>query len=98
MSMLREYLCICCVNTFDTFEIQTSEDSVQSLVQLLHGKCPHCLGGWLGLEDARLLGAWIAQTTRTLSADSLVFNIWVADCNKLLIALDLSSFCVTCGA
>merc|ERR1719311_1574831 len=38
---------------------QSSEYSVQCLLQFLHGKCPHRLGGWLGLENARLLGEWV---------------------------------------
>ena len=33
-----------------------SENSVQSLLQLLHGKCPQSLGGWIWFEHARLLG------------------------------------------
>merc|ERR1719276_49718 len=35
---------------------KASESLVQSLLQFLHGKCPHRLRGWLGLEDTRLLG------------------------------------------
>ena len=33
-----------------------SENSVQSLLQLLHGKCPQSVGGWIWFEHARLLG------------------------------------------
>merc|ERR1719183_2683139 len=35
---------------------KSSESSIQSLLQLLHGKCPDSLGGRLGLEHARFLG------------------------------------------
>merc|ERR1719352_92988 len=37
----------------------TSENSVQSLLQLLHGKRPHSLRGRLGFEDTRFLSEWI---------------------------------------
>ena len=35
---------------------RASGNSVQSLLRLLRGKCPRCLGGWLCFERARLLG------------------------------------------
>merc|ERR1719321_405167 len=38
---------------------KSSENSIQSLLQLLHGKCPHSLRGRLGFEGARFLGEWV---------------------------------------
>merc|ERR1712153_2342 len=35
------------------------ESSVQCLLQFLHGEAFHSFRGWLGLENARLLGEWV---------------------------------------
>merc|ERR1719482_2385836 len=38
---------------------KSSESSIQSLLQLLHGKSPHSLRGGLGFEHARFLREWV---------------------------------------
>merc|ERR1712216_381306 len=38
--------------------------SIHHFLEFLHGKCLNCLGGWLRLEDARLLGEGVHPLLR----------------------------------
>merc|ERR1719235_927213 len=48
-----------------TRKLTTTQNSIDHLLELLHWKRPDCLGGWLRLEDARLLGERIHSLARS---------------------------------
>merc|ERR1719235_1156071 len=48
-----------------TRKLTTTQNSIDHLLELLHWKRPDCLGSWLRLEDARLLGERIHSLARS---------------------------------